>query len=298
MNDMVKGLWNIKFHILALCIVFVWAVTFVSTKILLMSGLSPSDILFYRFVLAYLGLLICSHPIVPIAKNIKDELLLFLCGLFGGTLYFITENTALKFTFVTNVALIGSTSPLVILLFQSIIDKKRPGIALIIGSLLSMFGVTAVILNTNFIIKINPMGDFLCLAAVVSWTFYTFIIRSLSGRYSALFITRKTFFYGIITLIPVLLHNGLTVSADILMTSTVISHLLFLGLVASFACFMLWNVCLSKLNAVVVSNYIYLMPVISIIASGIVLGESLNYMVLIGAVLVLFGMLVAGHKTF
>lgn len=296
MNDILKGLGNIKFHILALCIVFVWAVTFVSTKILLMSGLLPSDILFYRFVLAYLGLLICSHPFVPVAKNIKDELMLFLCGLFGGTLYFIMENTALKFTLVSNVALISSTSPLVILLFQSVIDKKKPRTGLVAGSLLSLLGVSAVIFNTNFIIRISPLGDLLCLAAVVSWAFYTFIIRKLSSRYSALFITRKTFFYGIVTLIPVLLHRGLTVSADILLTSTVVSHLLFLGIVASFACFMLWNVCLRELNAVVVSNYIYISPIISIIASGIMLGESLNQMVLIGAVLVLFGMALAGRK--
>ena len=74
------------------------------------------------------------------------------------------------------------------------------------------------------------------------------------------------------------------------------SRILFLGLIASFACFMLWNVCLKKLNAVVVSNYIYLMPVISILASNLLLGESLNYMIIIGTAFVLSGMFIAGRS--
>lgn len=286
---------NIRFHVLALCIVFIWAVTFISSKILLQSGLSPSDILFYRFILAYTGLCICSHPFILTAKSIKDEFLLFLCGLFGGTLYFITENTALEFTLVSNVALICSTTPLITLLFQSILDKKKPKNSLIAGSLLSLVGVSAVIFNTSFVIRINPLGDLLCLASAISWTLYTLIIKRLSGRYTALFITRKTFFYGIVTIIPIIYWRGLTTSTDILFSPTVISRLLFLGLIASFACFMLWNVCLKRLNAVVISNYIYLMPVISVIASGIILGESLNGIILIGTVFVLAGMFMASR---
>lgn len=294
MNGVMKGNGDIRFHVLALGIVFIWSVTFISTKILLMSGLSPSDILFYRFVLAYIGLCIFSRPFVLMAKSIRDEFMMFLCGLFGGTLYFITENTALEFTMISNVALICSTTPLITLLLQSVIERKKPRAGLVTGSLLSLLGVSAVIFNTNFIIKISPLGDLLCLASALSWTLYTLIIKRLSTRYSALFITRKTFFYGILTLIPVLASRGLNVSTDILFSSAVISRLVFLGLIASFACFMLWSVCLKKLNAVVVSNYIYLMPVISILASAIVLGETLNYMVFIGAFFVLLGMIVAG----
>lgn len=296
MNNIVKECGTFRFHILALCIVFIWAVTFISTKELLMVGLSPSDILFYRFILAYIGLCICSHPFVPVAKSLKDEALLFMCGLFGGTLYFITENTALEFTLVSNVTLICSTTPLITLLFQAIIDRKKPKAGVIAGSLFSLFGVAAVIFNTNFIIRINPIGDLLCLASATSWTLYTLIIKRLSRRYTALFITRKTFFYGIITLIPILCSKGITTSKDILFTFPVMSRILFLGLIASFACFMLWNVCLKKLNAVVVSNYIYLMPVISILASNLLLGESLNYMIIIGTAFVLSGMFIAGRS--
>lgn len=41
------------YHLMAIITVVIWGTTFVSTKILIQHGLSPSDIFFYRFTLAY-----------------------------------------------------------------------------------------------------------------------------------------------------------------------------------------------------------------------------------------------------
>ena len=43
------------YHVLAILTVMIWGTTFVSTKILINSGLSPVEILFYRFALAYIA---------------------------------------------------------------------------------------------------------------------------------------------------------------------------------------------------------------------------------------------------
>ena len=42
------------FHLIAIVTVIIWGTTFVSTKILIQNGLTPSEIFFYRFVLAYI----------------------------------------------------------------------------------------------------------------------------------------------------------------------------------------------------------------------------------------------------
>lgn len=287
---------SFMFHLLALAIITVWAITFISTKVLLKAGLSPSDILFYRFILAYVGICLCSKPFKLFSNNLKDELLCFCSGLLGGTLYFITENTALNFTLISNVALICSTSPLLMMLIQYFfINRTVPPKKLLIGSILAFVGVGAVIFNGKFVLNLNPAGDLLCLASALSWTLYTLVTKKLSGRYPAMFIVRKTFFYGLLTLIPFLAFQGsLTTSPHILSKPEVWTQLLFLGIVASFLCFMLWNVCLRKLNTIILSNYIYLIPVISISASNLILEESLNAVIIAGAVLVIAGMYFAG----
>lgn len=166
---------------------------------------------------------------------------------------------------------------------------------ILMGSILAFAGVGAVIFNGKFVLNLNPTGDLLCLASALSWTLYTLVSKYLTDKYPAIFIVRKTFFYGLLTLIPFLAMQGsLTTSPHILLQPQVWSQLLFLGIVASFLCFMLWNVCLRKLNTIVLSNYIYLIPVISISASNLILGESLNAVIIAGTVLVIVGMYFAG----
>lgn len=75
---------------------------FVSTKVLINEGLSPVEILLYHFILAYSCIWIILHGKLW-ANCPKDELLLFLAGLCGGSLYFIAENTVLGITPTSNI---------------------------------------------------------------------------------------------------------------------------------------------------------------------------------------------------
>ena len=91
--------------------VMIWGTTFVATKVLIKYGLSPVDILFYRFLLAYICIWFFS-PRVLLAKSWQDELRFVGLGLCGGSLYFVAENTALGMTLASNVSLIICTTPI------------------------------------------------------------------------------------------------------------------------------------------------------------------------------------------
>ena len=77
------------YHVLAVLTVGVWGTTFISTKVLIENGMHPQDIFFLRFLIAYLGIWLIS-PKRIFAKSLRDEVLLLLSGLTGGTLYFLT----------------------------------------------------------------------------------------------------------------------------------------------------------------------------------------------------------------
>ena len=75
-----------KYHLAALFTVCVWGATFVSTKALIAAGLTPEEIFFIRFVMAYLGMI----PFAPrklLADSLRDEALLLAAGISGGSLY-------------------------------------------------------------------------------------------------------------------------------------------------------------------------------------------------------------------
>lgn len=84
------------YHVLAFLTILVWGSTFVSTKVLLDKGLTPSDIFLLRFTLAYVGMALASHKHWR-CHNLRDELIMMIAGITGGSMYFFTENMALLY---------------------------------------------------------------------------------------------------------------------------------------------------------------------------------------------------------
>lgn len=285
-----KAYW---YHIITILTVAIWGTTFVSTKVLIGYGLSPIEILFYRFLLAYVCIwFVCPRKLF--AKNIKDELLFVGTGLSAGSLYFVLENTALKITLASNVSLIICTAPIFTAFLSHFIYRKehiKPH--LIFGSIIALLGVALVVFNGSFILQINPLGDILTILAALSWAFYGIILKRLNGHYSTLFITRKVFFYGIITLLPFILFSSDVFHTHLLTDPTIIANLLFLGVVASLLCYIMWNSAVKELGVIQTSNYIYFVPLVTLLTSAIVINEQITTIALLGSVFILFGVYVA-----
>ncbi len=278
---------------MALAAVVLWGTTFVSTKTLLGHGLTPADIMFYRFLQAYIIMWFFS-PHFHWPKNLKDELLFIGAGICGGSLYFLTENSALKLTLASNVALLVGTAPiLTVLLSRFLLKTGRLRHNLIIGSLVALFGVACVVYNGSVILQIHPVGDLLSLTAAVTWALYNIFLKKLDGKYDTLYITRKIFFYGVLTLSPVFLIRPLTTDIALLTQPAVLGNLLFLGLVASLFCYVIWNRAVKQLGTIATSNYIYIVPLVTMLSSALILKEQITPMALTGAVLILGGVYVA-----
>ena len=274
---------NYIYHIIAILVVGIWGLTFISTKVLIGYGLSPQEIFLLRFLMAYLGIWFIS-PRKLFADNWKDELWLLSGGVTGGSFYFLTENTALEITLATTI--------LSLLIYK----REKATAALIGGSLLALVGVALVVYNGHFVLKISPLGDFLTLLAAFSWAFYSLIMKKMSGRYRTAFITRKIFFYGVLTILPVFLVRPWQFSLSGFLQPAVWMNLLFLGVLASLICFVVWNMILKKLGTVRASNYIYLNPLFTSIGSAVLLDERFTIISLMGAMLILGGVYCAGRR--
>lgn len=281
-------------HVLALIVVAVWGTTFVSTKVLLNAGLEPAQIFFLRFVLAYAGIwLVGKAPVW--AGNVKDELRMAALGVTGGSMYFLTENIALQYTQASNVALLVCTAPVLTGLVLHLSNNERLDRRTVLGWILAFAGVGLVVFNGNFILQLNPVGDTLSIAAAASWACYTLIIKGLSKEYSALLITRKVFFYGLLTILPFLSWRDMP-GREMLSQPVVWGNLLFLGIVASLACFVAWNIVVKRLGAIKTTNYVYFQPAITLVTASIVLDERITAIALGGAAFIFLGLLISNGQ--
>lgn len=287
---------NYIYHLIAILTVTIWGLTFISTKVLIGNGLTPQEIFVLRFAIAYIGIWFIS-PRKLFANSWKDEGWLLLGGLSGGSIYFLTENTALGITLACNVAFIVCMTPLLTTILALLIYKKEKAtVTLIGGSLIALAGVALVVYNGHFVLKLSPLGDFLSFLAALSWAFYSLIMRKLFTRYDTVFITRKIFFYGLLTILPAFLFSPWQAKFSTLIEPSVLLNLLFLGVLASLVCFVVWNIILKQLGTIRASNYIYLNPLATMMGSAFLLSEPITYMTLLGSGLILGGVYLAGKK--
>ena len=278
-------------YIAAFLIVVVWGCTFVQTKVLINAGLRPDEIFTLRFVIAYLLILPFSWRRLFLG-SVRDELIALSLGLTGGSLYFIVENYALAYGYCSNVSLIVCLTPLVTALIVGWrYPAERLGKGGALGSLLALGGMALVVFNGNFVLKLSPLGDVLALAACLCWALYSLLIKHLGARYDHLLITRKVFGYGLLTIIPLLLWRGMDFGIVIDGGARVWGNIIFLGVVASMLCFLGWNWCLARLGTVRATNFLYLNPVVAIVSSALVLGERVTWIAVLGAVLILAGLI-------
>ena len=273
---------------IAVLTVCIWGSTFIATKTLINQGLTPVEIFTYRFSLAYLCLLAFCHQKL-MANTWRDEGLFLLAGLTGGSLYFISENSALEITMASNVSLIVCTTPVLTVLLSSFFFKEKLRKGFIAGSLVALSGVTLVVFNGSVFLKLNPLGDCLTLLAALSWAFYSLILRQMGNKYSTLFITRKVFFYGLITMILYLPFAPSSFHLERLCYPLVYGNLLFLGIVASMLCYLSWNACVRIIGASRASNYLYINPLVAVWASHLFLSEPITPTALLGAGLIIGG---------
>ena len=289
-----------KYHIVAFLTVAVWGTTFVWTKLLIINGLSPAQIFTLRFIIAYVlltGFSLWRGRHKWLSDNWRDELTMMALGLTGGSMYFLTENESLRFTTATNTSLIVCSCPLFAMLIIALFYKsERFNRLQALGSLLALIGMAAVVLNGHFVLHLSPLGDTLAFSACICWALYTLLMKPVMGRYPAMFITRKVFFYGILTILPYYIFVPDMPSLDVLMRPEVALNLLFLGSVASMLCYLTWSWCMKGLGAVICTNWVYVNPITTIIAAWLILDEQITVYFLIGSILIIAGMYLSSKK--
>lgn len=286
------------YHLVAFATVAIWGCTFVSTKVLMINGLSPAQIFTLRFFIAYVMMLAVYHSRLW-ADSWRDELKMMLLGISGGSLYFLSENEAMNFTSTTNTSLIVCSCPLFATLLVRLVYRSTTRISMMQlgGSLLAFAGMVIVVLNGRFVLHLSPLGDALAFTACLSWSVYSLLMKWVSAKYGAAFITRKVFFYGVLTILPYYIFYPTLPTAAVLTKPVVVGNLAFLGCLASMICFLTWNWCISKLGAVKATNWVYFNPITTMIFASWVLGEKITPYFLAGATCILLGMFVADRST-
>ncbi len=280
-------------HIAALFTITVWGATFVATKVLLRC-FSPTEILFIRFLVAYLFLwMINPRPLI--LECWRDEVPFAAAGACGITIYYLVENISLMYTKASNVSIIVSTAPFFIAIIYYLLGNRdeRPDWKFFVGFVAAILGVSILSLSKEGF-TFSPKGDGLALIAAIAWGFYSYFVKCCANRgYRTLQITRRCFMYGLLFILPVLPFTGFSVSISDILVPLNLMNLVFLGLIASAICFVTWNFAVKRLGAVASGVYIYLNPVTTVFVAYFTIGEKMTMQTFLGMALVMSGLVLS-----
>ena len=274
--------------LLATFVIAVWGSTFISSKLLL-EHYTPAQIMLTRFLLAY-GALWLLRP-RRLVLTWKQEVAFLVMGLSGCSIYFYTENSALTYTLASNVSILVAAAPIFTAILAHFAGLERFRSSTLWGFLVAFAGVILVVFNGAFVLKLNPRGDLLALSAAGCWAVYSVLLRR--QNQDSILVTRRTLFWGILTAVPLVLAEGVPYPAGLLPAPEIGGNFLFLGLIGSGLCYVLWNRAIRLLGVVAANNFIYLNPFVTMLTARIFLGEPISPTAVLGAALITAGVAVS-----
>lgn len=109
---------------------------------------------------------------------------------------------------------------------------RRTELCLFTGFVISIAGVVLLSLYTGSRFELNPLGDLLALGASIVWAFYAVLTRKIGILgYHPVQVVRRSFFWGLLFMLPVLAPLGFRMDFSWLNRPLVLANILFLDVV-------------------------------------------------------------------
>jgi drug/metabolite transporter (DMT)-like permease len=215
-----------------------------------------------------------------------------LGGFFGVSLYFFFENYSVLFTSASNVAILISSIPVFTLVSQRFIFKERLTAWKILGAALSAVGIVIIIASKEKISLFSKgtVGDLMAIAAALCWVVYNVVTSKFKGSYKSITITTYQGIWGCLFLSPSLFIF------DITMPSVKAAlNLVFLAVFCSCIAYVMYIYCLEHLGATVISTYINLQPIVSLVTAYLILKEQITLWQILGSVVIILGVFLVSY---
>lgn len=278
-----------------------WAGNFVLGRAV-KATIPPVGLAFWRWTIALAILLPFSLPYLraqwPLLRGNWRSLTLY--GILGVTCFNTFVYLGLHTTTAINALLVNSIIPVLIVVLSRMLACTPVTRHQAVGILLSLAGVVTIICraDTGLLLSLQiNRGDLWVLLAVVSWAFYTFLLRKRPAGLHPLSFLGAIIIIGLVVLAPFYAAEML-VGARIGIDVATCGSILYLAIFPSILAFIFWNQAVGEVGPTKAGLFLHLMPVFGAILSFLFLGESLHFYHLAGMGLIFSGIyLVTAART-
>jgi len=254
---------------------------------------APHALAFGRWLIAFLLLLamswreLAAHPIA-IRREWKQYLVLGALGMWiCGAFVYVGART----TVATNIALIYSTSPVMIALLSRFMLKERMGALQWGGVALAFAGVLHIVLKGRWdaLAAVEfTAGDLWILGAMLAWTAYSLLLKAWPSPFGPAARLTLIMGGGLLVLAPMTLIEALYFMPTRLAWSS-FGYMLAVALFPGLGAYLAYSYMQRELGAARVGVVLYLGPIYAAATAWLVLGEPVRSYHWAGAALILPG---------
>lgn len=267
-----------------LCAVFFWASSFIAMKSAV-QVLDPGKIIFLRMMIASAGFLLLRRFWGPFRYEKGDWFYLSVMSICEPGIYFFLESRALQLTTAGSAATINALQPPMVAVLAWLLLRERQNIWTLFGFLLCVIGAIGLSAGShgNDYAPMPWLGNLLEFGAMAASGLYVILLKKLSDRYSAFFLTAQQSFAGVVLFFPLLFLSG-PLSLSVPLTAAV--SIVYLATFVTFGGYFLYNWGIAKTSATEASIFLNLIPVFGLLLAFVVLDEvpSVPQVMMIGVI--------------
>jgi len=285
---------NPAYILLSLSALF-WSGNFVVGRALA-GAVDPLALNFWRWSLAILILWPLTYHRIKAAREIllAQWPLVLLLGATGIALFHTLVYAAVAYTSAVNTLLLVSVSPVLIVVFSWLMFRDRLTGPQALGVAVSLGGAAVLIgkgdLGTLLRLSLGT-GELLATAAVVVWSLYSTLLKRRPAGLDPMALLTASVLAGTVIMLPfyALGAGALPVSGPIL------GGLAYIVIFASVLGFVFWSRGVAVVGPNAAGVFLHLMPLFGAVLSISLLGETIALFHLVGAALVICGILLVSH---
>ena len=277
-----------------------WAGNFIVGEQASRFDIPPFTLNFYRWTFAWLILAPFTIKEIIEKKNhiIENIKLIIVLGITSITIFNSIVYYSLNFTQVISGVLMISTIPVMIIVFCWILKIEKSNVYQILGVIFSLFGVIVIITKADLVILLNlnfNKGDLWMVVAMFSWAMYSALLRKKKLEISQLSLLQIIISAGLVFLFPAYLIE-LSLGHKTSIHLPFILILTYVVLFPGLASFIFWIKGISLIGSNRAGIFLHLIPIFSTIMAIIILKEKFMFYHLIGALLIITGIILSSKK--
>lgn len=271
----------------------IWGSSVVATRI---AGgvIPPVTLCFLRFMTASLIMgtvwLTSKNRQVP---HGRDLVLVLVTGAVGVSVYYMLENRGIMLTSASMAAMIAGSYPAITLLLGVLFFHEKATAGKITGIVLALCGIALLSWQADGQAS-SALGIFFLLVDGLIWALYNYVVKSISDDLSPFTITFFQALTGTLLFVPFLFAES---RAGIELSTSAVGCVLYLGIAASTAAYLLYNYGLRNVSAFAAAALLNLIPVSGTVLSALILHEVISARAGLGGILVIAGVMISTWRS-